>query len=471
MTFVLQFVSALFLVLLGETTEGRREHLDAYLTQAYARGTLRGSALVVRDGEVVYRGAGGLAADELANTPETRFRIGSLTKIVTQVAVLRLADRGELDLDAPIARYRPSAPHAEAITVRQLLNFTSGLPRELTGDSATSGVAFDERGHAAPFLDALELELDFPPGQRQAYSNVGYWIVGALLETVTGSTYEEALRALVFAPLKLTNTSVDSTLDGTRDGRRLRARGHEQAGDEGLRPVAPYSVRERYASGSLVSTVDDLNAFFQALGDGDFLSAHARRELFGRFRGALDESAPVLEGGGFVPGFTSYVVYRPARGELVLLLNNRSFASPAELQRIGASCLRVLEGAAPIEASAAQGGLEVRSIDEGLPDTELARAARSFVQAVRSQDEAAFVDWHATYMPEVGEAQVRAQARKLFLLPEDLGGFEIAVFQASSPTKLLLGVRGTAAFDVLLTFTGEGDPLRIDALDIGRARR
>lgn len=125
---------------------------------------------------MVFRGLdtepGGSPLDETK-----KFRIASLTKIFTQLALLRLSDQGLLDLDAPLSDYRPGlgSSWADQVTVRQLLSFRSGLPREWEGDPETSGVSFDAGGLAGPFLDGLAaIGPSVEPGTRTQYSNLGY---------------------------------------------------------------------------------------------------------------------------------------------------------------------------------------------------------------------------------------------------------------------------------------------------------
>ena len=138
--------------------------------------------------------------------PDTLFLLGSITKTYTATALLRLVGEGRVDLDAPVRRYVPEftlqdARAAAAITVMHLLNHTAGLGWDLLVDTGEGDDAL--AGYVARMAD---LELIAPPGTRASYSQVGYSLVGRILEKVTGLTYEQAVAALVFEPLGLAHS-------------------------------------------------------------------------------------------------------------------------------------------------------------------------------------------------------------------------------------------------------------------------
>ena len=135
----------------------------------------------------------------------SRFRLASLTKLFTQLAILRLVDDGRLDLDATLASVRPGfdAAWAETVTIRQLLTFRSGLPRERSGamNPIDAGVTYDATGGALVDLDTWTADgPSVAPGTRTQYSNLGYFHLGAVIEAVHGAPYETALRELVARP-------------------------------------------------------------------------------------------------------------------------------------------------------------------------------------------------------------------------------------------------------------------------------
>ena len=459
-----------------------RAGVRAYLDEAYAVGLWSGVALVRLHGEDVFRGAIG-PFDASAPSPEPNrldgvFRIGSITKSFTQIALLRLVDRGEVELDEPIAKAHPELAPAlgEAVTLRHLLNFTSGLPSELDEDaSGAEGVEYDERGLAGPFLASRRPERATEPGERRRYSNLGYWYAGAVLEAATGTTYEAAVRDLVLAPLGLDDTGFGDAAPG--DGRMTN--GHEpgDGGDRGaLVAVEPYPVRARYASGMMTSTLADLERLCDALAADGFLAAESREELFRAFR--VDKQEVTLEGGpvfksaGFVPGWRTHLRFHPREGHLVVLLNNRTVLPPQAIAQLGVDLVNLLRGervnGPPIPPS------EIALLPAGeLPETALADAARELIRAIEAGDEARFAAWHAANMPDVERDEIDRNVGALFPLPERMGGWELAGFRELRAGKLLLCVRGDGRKRAFFTFVAAADePSRVEDLiiDLSRAR-
>ena len=188
-----------------------------------------GSALVARGSKTLYRGSAGSANMEsrAPNRPSTKYRIGSLTKQFTAALVMQLVDAGELDLDAAVTRYLEDyrADTGDRITLRHLLTHSSGLPNytddpdlRVSMRQATTVVAF--------VASACSGDLEFEPGTAVKYCNSGYFLLGAILEEVTGQRYDTLLRARILDPLDLTGTGYDrhrAVIVG-------RARGHERIG-------------------------------------------------------------------------------------------------------------------------------------------------------------------------------------------------------------------------------------------------
>lgn len=222
---------------------------------------------VVSGDEVVARYCRGLADLEWQQpvTPDTVFRIASLTKPFTATVVVLLAQDGLVDLDATVDSYVPGhTPHGDRITVRQLLNHTAGIPNFLTVPS------FLADGHDRHDLDAADtlamvaaLPLDFEPGSRFGYSNSGYRLLELLVETVTGRSYPDLVEAHVTGPLGMRATSYPDD----REVIPRRARGYSTA-DGTARPAAYMSPFLPGGAGGLVSTLDDLLRWHRALREG-----------------------------------------------------------------------------------------------------------------------------------------------------------------------------------------------------------
>ncbi|MFF2149080.1 serine hydrolase domain-containing protein [Kitasatospora sp. NPDC058190] len=254
----------------------------------------------VRDEDGVWR-AGTGAADLTTGAPvrtDGRFRAGSITKMFTSTTVLQLVGEGRVGLDDPIERYLPGAvPNGEHITVRQLLNHSSGLwdPTNEKGgvfpDLADPGVLrnwLDQGGMTRTITPAQVVATsvahapNFPPGERFAYSNVNYTLLGMIIERVTGRGYAQEISARILRPLGMNGTSFPGT---ATDIRGPHAHGYltlvEGPGpeDRSDRDVTVASVSWANSAGELISTLDDLNRFEKALLGGRLLSEKLMREM------------------------------------------------------------------------------------------------------------------------------------------------------------------------------------------------
>jgi CubicO group peptidase (beta-lactamase class C family) len=250
------------------------DRVDSYL--AHRPGpAFNGVVLISLHGAVVFEGAYGWADEDrsVRNDPTMRFAIGSLTKPITAVAVMRLVERGRLRLADPICLYVVRCPPAwRAVTLDQLLSQTSGIPDyldELPTAPAESTRAVIDAAVARHRQDALRSR----PGERYVDSNFGYFLLGYTLEVVTGKSWEAVLRQEVFAPASMRDTEYD---DGRRAIRR-RVRGYTRS-DDGLRLVQ-HQAQAAYAAGGLLSSAGDLLRFDNALSRGRLVSEDMLRGM------------------------------------------------------------------------------------------------------------------------------------------------------------------------------------------------
>jgi CubicO group peptidase (beta-lactamase class C family) len=191
--------------------------VDEYITAEMQREKIPGLSLgVLRDGKLIYARGYGLANVELdvPVKPETIFQTGSVGKQFTATAVMMLVEDGKISLDDKISKYFPDSPAAwKEITVRNLLNHTSGIPDYGSDDTTTAKKLIDLR------VDYTEdemvsrfasLPLDFPPGSKWSYSNSGYVVLGVLIHKVSGQFYGDFLEQHVFQPLHMDSTHIIS---------------------------------------------------------------------------------------------------------------------------------------------------------------------------------------------------------------------------------------------------------------------
>lgn len=315
---------------------------DSVAAAYLERGPVAGFALgVSREGEVLVLEGYGQAdlARGRAVTRETVFRLASVTKQYTAAGILRLAEEGRVDLDDRVTEYLPDFPE-NGITLRHLLGHTSGLV-DYTDDPLRwlSRIALDLT-HDEVLATFVDEPLLFQPGSAASYSNSGYYVLGMVLEEVTGLPYGEAMIQLLFRPLGLDDTGFCA--EGPPGPPRAVGYG---VGLDGLREAVPISERQLFASGGLCSDVEDVLAWLDALHGGRVLAPETYAamttppplpdcprprygygvvlmELHGRL---------VLEHSGSIHGFRVETFHVPAEELSVVVLANTDGAPVREL--------------------------------------------------------------------------------------------------------------------------------------------
>lgn len=309
------------------------EKLDAIAAEAFAKEGPGGTVIVVKDGKTLLRKGYGLADLELGvpAKPEMVFRIASMTKQFTAVAILQLVREGTVKLEDPLSKYVPGYPGAESITVEQLLTHTSGIPSY--NDVPGYGNTIREDRTPMQLVEGVrEEKAAFAPGEKYLYSNSGYLFLGIIIEKASGMKYADYLQAKLFTPLGLKHTSVQDP-DHVTAG---RVRGYEIGPDKVLRNAGYISMTQPYAAGSIESNVDDLarwndllvagKVIDKALLDRAWTEAKTRDGTptgYGYGWKVSDEDgARYLAHGGGITGFVSYGVLIPEKKIFVGMLHN-----------------------------------------------------------------------------------------------------------------------------------------------------
>lgn len=244
--------------------------VDAFFEDVIRPGQPGAAVLVAHNGRIVFEKAYGLADVETgkALTLDSRFGIASITKPVTAAAVLKLEEEGRLSLDDTLARFIPDYPRGGEITLRHLVTHTSGIRDTLGGTAALPAFfAPPTREHVIASFEYLP--LGFNPGAQYAYCNPGYYLLGTIIEKVSGLSYLDFLHDRFFAPFGMTKTGV------LEPGERGKAMPYWYADGklEGLRRMTEkFSPLTRGGQGVLDSTVGDLHRFTEAYFDGGILS-------------------------------------------------------------------------------------------------------------------------------------------------------------------------------------------------------
>jgi CubicO group peptidase (beta-lactamase class C family) len=318
-----------------DASSGLEGALDALFEPVREQG-LPGAAVVVLSGsEILYAKAHGLANVEagVPNTLDTKMRLASVTKSFTALAVLRLAERGRLSLDAPLQTYLPDFRSGERITLRQLLAHTAGVP---------DFVSFDEAKQGA---------LDFEPGERLNYSNTGYIALGRVLEVVSGKSYEALLREEILDPLGMRDTGCD------RRERVLKGRAAGYVFSPDLVNADYTDTAADPAAGGLYSTARDMVRFVRALrgpeivGTDTLARAFSPTPLPGGREGAYGYGFMVtryrglreIGHGGDISGFNAYLALYPEVDLAVIVLSNVGMWAPGPLPTGADVAHRVVE--------------------------------------------------------------------------------------------------------------------------------
>jgi len=301
------------------------------------------SVFVLRGSDTLLLGGYGYAnlEDSVPVTPRTVFRIGSLTKQFTAAAVMRMVQEGGVSLEDTLQRFLPTFPtQGHRVTIRHLLTHTSGIKDYTAVGAEWQRVARLDLPHDSVFALFATKPFDFAPGERFLYDNSGYYLLGVILERVSGQSYDRALAERLFAPLGLANTLYCFT----RPLIPRRAQGYARAG-EGFVNAEQRSMVLPFAAGGLCSTAPDMVAWTCALWAGrvvqpgglSAMTTSARLASgattgygFGLAIDSLDGHLRVSHGGG-ISGFTGSVAHFPADNLTIAVLDNSGDANASRL--------------------------------------------------------------------------------------------------------------------------------------------
>jgi CubicO group peptidase (beta-lactamase class C family) len=292
------------------------------------------SVAVVVDGRVVYaKGFGTISlTTQKAAGADTQFRLASVTKPVTAVAVFKLVEQGRVELDRPARDYCPAlSPLDGSPTVRHFLLHQSGMRH--TSDAEDETITGDVPRLASALSGIAREPLRFPPGRKTLYTSWGYAVLGCVIETVAGMRYSEFVTRNVLAAASMQNTTFDEPAYGATDfspGFRMR--------DGAFQPSVVVDTRFKMPASGLISTVNDLARFAIALFDRRLLPEPLFREMLstrpatdderpvftqGWIVGSTDYGTPAFNYGGSMEGTTAYFAILPERRIAVALLANR----------------------------------------------------------------------------------------------------------------------------------------------------
>ncbi|GAC1611337.1 MAG: serine hydrolase domain-containing protein [Aquirhabdus sp.] len=295
-----------------------------------------GTVLVARGEKILLNKGYGLANMEwsIANTPQTKFRLASVTKQFTAASILMLSERGKLKLDDKISAYLPDTPPSWGdITVFHLLTHTSGIQNFTELPEFMAIMTLPRKSNET--LDLVRsLPLDFQPGEKFRYSNSGYVVLGALIEKISGQSYESFLEENIFKPLEMH----DSGYDSTKEVIAHRAAGYSFK-DGHFENVGYIDMGVPFSAGALYSTTVDLLRWERGLYNGKLLTAESLKKMTtpykddyacGLFVKKYNGSREFFHVGG-INGFSTSLAYRPDDDLYIIVLSNLESSSPAIL--------------------------------------------------------------------------------------------------------------------------------------------
>lgn len=299
------------------------------------------SVLVSRNGDIIYRKGFGYADIEkkIPVTPDTKFKIGSVSKQFTAVAILKLQEEGRIKTGDKLSKYIPDFPRGNEVTIYQLLTHTSGIHDY----NSTPGLDMTKPVTPQALLDIIKkLPYDFNPGERYLYNNSGYFILGYIVAQLSGKTLSEYLNETFFKPLGMKNSGIYETnivLNNEAQGYSMNA---------GMVKKADFQEMS-WASGvgSIYSTTEDLYKWNEAVFNGKVLSEATLKTAF--TQAVLNSGAKVdygfgwflitdrgfkfIQHSGGVSGFSAYLERQPDNNLTVCVLLN-SLPSPEGIQPI-----------------------------------------------------------------------------------------------------------------------------------------
>lgn len=340
------FAKALILTILGAAAgvvaSGQTiADVDAVLKKAIdAKAVPAAGVAVVRDGKVVLSKGYGKAdiASNLDANENTAFQIASVTKQFTAAGVLLLAEDGKLKLDDTLGKYVSDVPAKwSGITFRQLLNQVSGIPNYTAGGKLVN----DKNYTKAEILGLVkDVPVAFEPGTKWAYSNTNYFLLGMVIEKVSGKPYPEFMRDRIFKPLGMSSTQVNTS------GLKIKnaATAYELASGAWQQSTLD-DPSQPYAAGAIVSTPADMAKWAAAVSVGKLLKKTSWDEAFASAKlpdgkptnygfgwqiGKIGETPYVGHSGG-IRGFSSYHVRFPAENVSVVVMVNAANGAPQKL--------------------------------------------------------------------------------------------------------------------------------------------
>jgi CubicO group peptidase (beta-lactamase class C family) len=292
--------------------------IDALLS-AYAKVNLfNGSVLVAQKGKILLQNGYGTKANGI-------FQIYSITKTFTSTLVLKLVELQKLSITDKLSKYYPDFPKGDSITIEQLLSHTSGIY------DYTHGNDMPDMQEKTLINFLSKKNLDFPPGTGWSYSNSGYYLLGFIIQRVTGMPYEQAIRKYIFEPLHMTKSGFDFKRLESPD----KTIGYATFTSKEKKPAIIYEAPGPFAAGAIYSTVADLFKYHKALQNFSIISKVSLDKAYTPVRNNYGlgwitssfEGQQVVGHSGGAAGFRSNFARIPELDICIILLSNNEISN------------------------------------------------------------------------------------------------------------------------------------------------
>lgn len=308
--------------------QSKIEKIDELLRTHHALGNFNGNALVLEKGKIILElGYGYQDIDSrILNNAKTIFQIGSVTKQFTAAIILKLAEQNKLGLTDRLSKYYPRFIKGDSITIHHLLSHTSGVY------NYTNDEEFMQHEVTKPVTEERMFDLfskkglDFSPGSQFNYSNSGYYILGSIIQKVSGKPFEQVVREMIFQPLSMTHSGFDFAHLGSQN----KAIGYASLNDNEIHKERMVDSSVSFSGGSIYSTAGDLLKWHYGLLTNKVLPRKSLEKAFAVYKngfgyGWVTDSVYgklAVYHNGSIPGFTSNIYRIESDNTCIILLNN-----------------------------------------------------------------------------------------------------------------------------------------------------
>jgi CubicO group peptidase (beta-lactamase class C family) len=322
------------------------EKIDELMTAYTKLFQFNGSVLVAKGGQVFQKGYGWRnVSDSAANDVNTIFQLGSITKQFTAAIILKLAEQKKLSLEDRLSKYFPGYPKGDSILIRHLLTHTSGIYNYTNNQLFMRGSAYKSADRAQMMALFKDQPLSFAPGSKYAYSNSGYLLLGYIITDVTRKPYEQIVREMIFDPLQMRHSGFDFAHLGNDN----KATGYNVFNQAMKVRAAIADSSVSYAAGAIYSTIGDLYKWHNALQKYKIINRNSTEAAYTPFKSGYGYGwmtgtlfgRKLVEHGGSIPGFSTFIARMPGDDVVVILLSN---ASMPALDKISHEILAIIYG-------------------------------------------------------------------------------------------------------------------------------